>query len=238
MGIQGGLRPADWKHWGEWTTFKRNAAALLARSLRAGQVIYCSPLTDPYQPAEEDQAIMREILETLASANADRRPKAFVIQTRGPLILRDLDLLTRLPNVRVSFSISTDREDVRRIFESHCASVEERFDVVLRLTAAGIRTSIAIAPILPCDPVRLIERACQVSNGPIACDPLHTRSNKASGATTRTAAVKIAEHHGWQQWFDVDFQQEVVRQMQETCRTIGRDFGLGPKGFGLLATAQ
>ena len=49
MGIYGGLKPADWQNWGRFTTFKANAADLLHKSLRPDQVIYCSPLVDPYQ---------------------------------------------------------------------------------------------------------------------------------------------------------------------------------------------
>src|ERR1035438_2264498 len=56
--VQGGLRPDDWKHWGEWTTFKSNAVALARRELRPHHVIYCSPLTDPYQPVEADQRLL------------------------------------------------------------------------------------------------------------------------------------------------------------------------------------
>ena len=47
MGIYGGLKPDDWKHWGQFTTFKSNAPELLRRQLRAGQVIYCSPHGGP-----------------------------------------------------------------------------------------------------------------------------------------------------------------------------------------------
>src|SRR5580704_16514229 len=55
MRVQAGLRPEDWTRWGHFTTFKRNAAELLRKSLRPEQVIYCSPLTDPYQPAEHEE---------------------------------------------------------------------------------------------------------------------------------------------------------------------------------------
>src|SRR5450432_2298641 len=53
--VQGGLRPEDWRRWGQFTAFKRNAAALLGKQLRPHQRIYCSPLVDPYQPAEARQ---------------------------------------------------------------------------------------------------------------------------------------------------------------------------------------
>src|SRR5271165_4885140 len=156
MRVYAGLRPEDWKHWGHWTTFKSNAAELLRRELRPNQVIYCSPLTDPYQPAEEEQRLMPEILRVVA----DSPPQAFVIQTRGPLVLRDLDLV-RAAGARVSFSITTDREDVRRIFEPHCARIEERWRVVATLRDAGVPVFAALAPILPCDPEALIRRALQ-----------------------------------------------------------------------------
>ena len=86
MRIYGGLKPDDWQHWGQFTTFKSNAPELLRRQLRAEQVIYCSPLVDPYQPAEESAELMPRILDELLA----RPPRVFVIQTRGPLILRDL----------------------------------------------------------------------------------------------------------------------------------------------------
>ena len=89
MRVQAGLRPDDWEHWGARTTFKSNAAELARRGLRPHQAIYCSPLTDPYQPAESEARLMPGLLEAVA----ENPPRVFVIQTRGPLILRDIELL-------------------------------------------------------------------------------------------------------------------------------------------------
>src|SRR5258708_22155238 len=83
MRVHGGLKPEDWRRWGQFTTFKANAPDLLARTLRSDQIIYCSPLVDPYQPAEESAAMMPRILDALIA----HPPSAFVIQTRGTLIL-------------------------------------------------------------------------------------------------------------------------------------------------------
>src|ERR1700686_1931671 len=58
MRIQGGLKPEDWQRWGQFTTFKSNAADLLRRELREHQRIYCSPMVDPYQAAEEHERMM------------------------------------------------------------------------------------------------------------------------------------------------------------------------------------
>jgi DNA repair photolyase len=234
MRVQGGLKNEDWLHWGEFTTFKKNAADLLKRSLRSEQVIYCSPLTDPYQPAESTQNLMPGILDAVIASP----PKLFVIQTRGPLILRDLPLLralNRRARLRVSFSVTTDRDDVRRVFEPHCAPIEERWRVIRALCDAGIETSVALAPILPCNPETLVENAVSFSSGPVVADPFHIRSVKRSGATTRAAASKICERHGWSEWLEPGFHQEVLARMSCRAQGLGRAFGYGPAGFGLLA---
>jgi DNA repair photolyase len=233
MRVQAGLRPDDWKHWGAQTTFKSNAAELARRALRPHQVIYCSPLTDPYQPAESEARLMPGLLEAVAS----HPPRVFVIQTRGPLILRDIDLLraaATATTIRVSFSITTDRDDVRRIFEPHCAPIDERWRTVETLQVAGIETSVAMAPILPSNAEALIERAVSCSSGPIVSDALHVRAVKRSGATTREAAISICDRHGWNNWLDPAFQTEVLARMAHAAKAAGREFGHGPRGFGLL----
>jgi DNA repair photolyase len=233
MRVQAGLRPDDWNHWGAETTFKSNAAALAQRGLRSHQVVYCSPLTDPYQPAEDRERLMPGLLEAVAS----HPPHVFVIQTRGPLILRDIDLLraaAKKTTVRVSFSITTDRDDVRSIFEPHCATIDERWRTVEALHAAGIETSVVLAPILPCEPGRLVERAASCSRGPIVSDALHVRAVKRSGATTRQAAISICDRYGWNDWLDPAFQGAVLSRMADAARAAGREFGYGPSGFALL----
>ena len=237
MRVQAGLKPEDWTRWGQHTTFKSNAAALLSKALRPGQRIYCSPLTDPYQPAEATERLMPGILEVLAAT--PNPPQVFVIQTRGPLILHDLDLLTqvaRRTRLRISFSVTTDREEVRRLFEPHCAPIETRWQTIEILKAAGIEVFATLAPILPCDPVALIARALSATDGPVIADPFHVREVKPAGATTRDAAHAICRHHGWLDWLDPAFQQSILSQMQDLARARGRQFAWGPPGFGLLAT--
>ncbi len=234
MGVYGGLKPEDWRRWGEFTTFKSNAAELLRTALRRDQIIYCSPLVDPYQPAEAEEALMPGILEALT----DCPPRLFVIQTRGPLILRDLallELLKRRTRLRVSFSIPTDRDDIRRIYEARCAPIEERWSVVQRLRQAGIETYATLAPLLPCDPERLVEMAIERTETDIIGDPFHVRSVKTSGATTRDAAVRISHRLGHARWHEPEFQEEVVARMRRIAAAHGRRFGVGPSAFAWLA---
>ena len=92
-----------------------------------------------------------------------------------------------------------------------------------------------LAPILPCDPEALIDRAIACSNGPLIADPFHVRSVKRSGATTRATAEAICQHHGWNEWLDPGFQRDVLARMSRRAMALSREFGYGPAGFGLLA---
>jgi DNA repair photolyase len=233
MGMFGGLKPGDWKHWGQFTTFKSNAPELLRRQLRAVQVIYCSPVVDPYQPAEESVELMPHILDELLA----RPPRVFVIQTRGPLILRDLDKLVALAKrtaLRVSFSITTNREDVRKLYEPHCASINQRIETIRRLRASGIDTFATLAPLLPCDPEELAGLALEATERDIVGDALHVRSVKPNGATTRAAAFAISEQHEFSAWLDADFQAEIAARIGRVVSQAGRRFGTGPEGFRWL----
>lgn len=234
MRIYGGLKPADWKHWGHFTTFKSNAAALLGRALRSDQVIYCSPLVDPYQPAEADRQLMPGILDAVL----DRPPAVFTIQTRGRLILRDLDRLSALSKrtrLRVSFSVTTNRDQVRQIYEPHCAPLAERMEVIRQLRASGIQTFVTLAPLLPCDPEELAEAALAASSEDIIGDPLHVRAVKRHGATTRQAAVAISAHHEFSAWLEPEFQAELLTRIGAVVEKAGRRFASGTEGFAWLA---
>lgn len=235
MGIYGGLKPEDWQRWGQFTTFKQNPADLLARQVRAHQRTYCSPLVDPYQPAEETERAMPPILDALI---ADP-PALFVIQTRGPLVLRDLRRLLRLSSLttmRVSFSITTNREEVRRRYEPRCPTFDERLTAIRQLRVAGVEVYATLAPLLPCDPEVLAEAALEATGRDLIGDPLHVRSVKPHGATTRAAAFRIAGKHNESAWLDAGQQKQIVERIRQTARSVGRDFTIGPEGFAVLAS--
>ena len=234
MRIYGGLQPEDWRRWGQFTTFKDNAAGLLRKRLRPDQRIYCSPVTDPYQPAEAARELMPEILEALA----ERPPLVLALQTRGPLITRDIALLRELAGrttLRVSFSLTTDREDVRRRYEPRCEPIEERLEAMRALRDAGLRVHATLAPILPCDPERLAALALEATDLDVIADPLHVRATKPRGATTRAVADTLGRRLGHERWFDPAFQAEALERIEAVVARAGRRLGVGPAGFAWLA---
>jgi DNA repair photolyase len=234
MRVQGGLKPEDWQRWGQFTTIKSNAADLLRRELRSSQRIYCSPLVDPYQPAEAEAGLMPGILEALIESP----PLVFTLQTRGPLVLRDVESLASLAKVtrvRVSFSITTNREEIRRLYEPHCATIAERLHVVRTLRAAGIEAHVTLAPLLPCDPEELADMALEASGLDLIGDALHTRVAKPRGATTREGAMQISAKQGLRAWHEPLFQETVVERIRAAANARGLRFETGPAGFALLA---
>ena len=232
--VYGGLKKEDWRRWGQFTTIKSNAAELLRREIRPGQVIYCSPLVDPYQPAEEAARVMPPILEALIA----KPPAVFVIQTRGPLVLRDLTQLIELNRrtiLRVSFSLTTDLEEVRRLYEPRCEPLSERLAAMRSLREAGIAVYATLAPLLPCGPEKLAARALEATDRDIIGDPLHVRSVKPHGATTREAAARISSARGYVSWHTPSFQHTVVERIRAVVHAAGRRFATGPEAFAWLS---
>src|SRR5438309_2371524 len=137
-------RPRE--EWGRWFQAKANAVALARRQAPklAGQAVYVSSVTDPYLPAERSLGLTRGILEALLP----HQPR-LVVQTRGPLVARDADLLRQFAAVRVNVSVPTDCEDVRRAFEPKAPPLEARWTALERLRTAGVPVGVCLTPLLP-----------------------------------------------------------------------------------------
>jgi DNA repair photolyase len=76
----------------------------------------------------------------------------FGLITRGPMIVRDLDVLAdaaRRAEVSVTFSVPTLDVEVWRLTEPGTASPRQRLRALEQLVGAGIRASVGMAPILP-----------------------------------------------------------------------------------------
>jgi DNA repair photolyase len=103
--------------------------------------------TDPYQPAEGRFRLTRGCIEALSDA---RNPLSII--TRGPLIVRDIDVLveaSRHAAVSVSFSVPTLEPRIWRATEPGTAPPRQRLRALSRLVDAGIDAGVGMAPILP-----------------------------------------------------------------------------------------
>jgi DNA repair photolyase len=143
-------RPSD-DRYGTSVRVKTNVADVLRKELaRASwerEHVAIGAATDPYQPAEGKYKLTRACLEVLRDAS-----NSFSIITRGPMIVRDLDVLTeaaRRASVSVTFSVPTVDEEVWKRTEPSTAHPRQRLKAVKTLVDAGIDARVGMAPILP-----------------------------------------------------------------------------------------
>ncbi len=143
-------RPFD-DRYGTSIRVKVNVVEVLRRELaRASwdrESVAIGAATDPYQPAEGRYRLTRGCLQALGDAYTP-----FSIITRGPMIVRDVDVLVdaaRRADVSVTFSIPTLDEAVWQKTEPSTAHPRQRLRALKTLVDAGIRASVGMAPILP-----------------------------------------------------------------------------------------
>ncbi len=132
--------------WGEFVDVKINAAELLAREVQKKEkgTVWISGVCDAYQPLEEKYRLTRCCLEILVEQGWP-----VVIQTKSPLVLRDIDLLKKAADAEAGFTITTADERMRRIFEPGAPPIEKRVEALRILHAEGIKTFVMVAPLLP-----------------------------------------------------------------------------------------
>ena len=141
---------------------KPNAPALLRRELQKTREkiphLDFSFATDPYLPLEAEYRLTRQCLEVCAEFGV---PVGVI--TKSALVTRDIDVLKRLPNVRVMFSLPFLTKERSNPFEPYTPVPEARFRAMKTLSDAGIQTGIGIAPVIPgyneSDIPGLLERA-------------------------------------------------------------------------------
>jgi DNA repair photolyase len=132
--------------WGEFVDVKVNAAELLRQEItkKKRERVWVSGVCDPYQPLEEKYRLTRQCLEILA-----RNTWPVIIQTRSPLVLRDIDILKEARDFEVGFSVTTADDTIRKLFEPGAPPINDRIQALDELHKAGIRTYAMVAPVLP-----------------------------------------------------------------------------------------
>ena len=183
--------------WGGWVTVKENALALLRkkrqRGTLRGKTIYLSSVTDPYQPVERTLELTRDILVELAGFHQPR----LVVQTRSPLVTRDLDVLARFEHVQVNVTVTTDDDEVRRAFEPSCPNNRVRLKAVAEVVAARVPVVVTMTPLLPVrDAEAFADSLLATGAERFVVQPFHATKGKFV-AETREEAVRASEALGW-----------------------------------------
>jgi DNA repair photolyase len=197
--------------WGNWVMVKQNAAILLEKELKRWQKkypkrlpsIYMSSVTDPYQPIEAKQQLTRQLLKVML----EYQP-ILVIQTRSPMITRDIDLLKDFSHLRINMSIPTGSETVRKDFEPKSPSITARLQAIGKLKHTlpsdenhEIKLSVTMTPLLPTlpkDEFKLFRSLSVVDR--VVIQDFHPSNEKSLVASTRKDAIVIKDKYHW--WYE------------------------------------
>jgi DNA repair photolyase len=201
--------------WGTWVDIKRNAAAVLAKELanarQKGPVtIFMSSSTDPYQPIEFREQITRSLLEVMVR----EQPDFLFVQTRSPLVTRDIDLLLQLKDrVRISMTVETDLEPIRRAFTPAAPPIAARLRALRELVRAELDVQATIAPVLPCSEqfagrlAAIVDRVC--------IDDFFMGDGSLGRRTGRLGISSIYEEIELSDWYDRQAYLRVLDQLKE-----------------------
>ena len=210
------------KNWGYWVHVKENALQLLIKFRKKSlkdKTIYMSSVTDPYQPIERELNLTRSLLNELLIYHQPR----LVIQTRSPIATRDIDLFQRFDVIQVNMTITTDSENVRKVFEPLCPSNESRLKAIKEINDAGINACITMTPLLPVeDAEAFAQKLLDTGIKKFIIQPFHSDKGKFI-ASTREKAMQLVK--------DLDWTMEKYQKVLEIIRKHIPEIGVGKDGF-------
>lgn len=209
------------QNWGYWLQVKENALLLLRKYRKKpllNKRIYMSSVTDPYQPIENELRLTRSLLEELIF----HQPR-LVIQTRSPLVTRDIDLFKQFRHIQINMTITTDSEKVRKAFEPLCPSNVMRLEAIKKINEAGIQACITLTPLLPIEDAESFAKML-LGTGvhKFIIQPFHSEKGRFVGAT-REDAVKIINEMEWT--------MDKYHQVYEILSKYIPELGVGKEGF-------
>ena len=204
--------------WGSWVIAKTNLQERLLVELAAmrksgrleNATVFMSSATDPYQGIERRLRISRGALEAFVEFPIRR----VLLQTRSPMVERDIDLLKLLGNrVMVSISIETDDDAVRRAITPTSPSIERRLRTARTMRRVGIPVQIAISPMLPNNPERFAELADEAADRVIVDS--YFAGDGSGGRRTRALGIgELYRRLGYERWFHPGAEDELLATMR------------------------
>ncbi len=188
--------------WGSFVDIKINAPEVLRRQLKRAEKgeIIMSSVTDPYQLIEAKYMITRKCLEVLVLYQFP-----VDILTKSSLVLRDIDVISKLKDAEVGLTITTDDDSVRKILEPNAPPIPARIEILKQLYKRGIKTYVFIGPTLPMNPESL---AKQIK--PYAKSILIDRMNYI------TKVKWLYEKYHLEKWLDEEFIDEIISRLRKS----------------------
>jgi DNA repair photolyase len=195
------------REWGGFLEVRTNAADSYRENVdrerrwaernRGRFSIFLSSATEPFLPQESRYGVTRSVLEAMCVVPPDE----LVLQTHSHRVADHVELLGELSarcELRVHVSIETDRDSLPGL-PPHASSVDKRFDACAKLQAVGLRTVVAVSPLLPiADPQRFFARIAETADAVVIDHFIEGDGTPDGSRTQRTdlPAAMEAVHSG------------------------------------------
>ncbi len=193
--------------------------------------VYMSSSTDPYIPQEQRLGLTRSLLEAMT----ELPPDLLVVQTRNPLVERDLDLIASLAGLREVWLSMTVETDMRSIpgLPPHATPPERRVETLRRFRERGISTQATVSPLLPIADPQAFAQTLDPACDRIILDHYLTGDGSPGGLRTRrTNFVQALVDAGFAEWTRL----EKLWEVRDVFRSVlGADRVLiGIEGFNAV----
>lgn len=204
--------------WGSWVIAKINLKERLLVELaamrKAGRLdaatVFMSSATDPYQGLERKLRLSRGALE----AFIEHPVRRLLLQTRSPMVERDIDLLKQLADrVIVSITLETDDDGIRRAVTPTSPSVERRLKTAHLMRREGIFVQLAISPMLPNHPERFAALVDDAADRVIIDS--YFAGDGSGGRRSRGLGIgELYERLGYEGWFRPGIEDKLLAAMR------------------------
>ena len=206
--------------WGTYLDVKEYESQKIPKSL-SGKTILLSSVTDPYNPFEIKYHKSREILELLSHTDAQ-----IEILSKSDLMLRDIDLLKKIPHLSVGISMNTLDDNLRRDIEPGAPSIQRRLKALENLHLAGIRTYLFISPIFPyITDIRKIVKAVDGHVDKICFENLNLRGESKSEILDYIALKYPQYHNGYKEIY-LKGNQSYWQQLETEIEGFSKEYNI------------
>lgn len=222
--------------WGDYVHPRLGLAEKLRQELKrlatkgelATTAIFMSSATDPYQGLERRWRLSRACLDVLL----DYPPGLVVVQTRSPIVADDFTRLQALGNCCwLSFTLETDRDDVRQAVTPRCPAIGQRLATISAARAAGLNVQIAVSPCLPYSDVATFGEWLATNGQRVVVDTYTSGDGQAGRRTAATAIPTLYTGLDWADWRN----EEGALALYDWLQThIGERAGWSQAGFAAL----
>jgi DNA repair photolyase len=216
----------DPRPWGDFVEVRRNIPYVLAKELKSGRpgVVGIGTVTDAYQSAEGRYRLTRLCLKQLR-----KHDWPISIQTKSPLVVRDLDILRGFTRADVGFSFTVLDETMRSLFEPRAPTVKAGLSALRNLVSSGVEAWAFLGPILPgvteADVDELLDVIADTGVRTVIVDRLRVRPVIWENMRTALRDHPILMYaHRKALWEDPDYFPKILGRIKARCRELGMTY--------------